>query len=104
MARVVLLLSSAGAAASPMCCWSKWGDSSSCGNYDGSGGQCNTDHSKSCSSSSDCPVTPAPAPTPPPTPAPAPPAPAPAPSNHTFVPMPHRMLGMYVLIADDTDK
>jgi hypothetical protein len=38
----------------PTCCWSKWGTADTCGNYSGSGGKCNTDWSKSCSSSNDC--------------------------------------------------
>jgi hypothetical protein len=40
----------------PKCCWTAWGDASSCGGYPsgGSGGLCNTDYSKSCSSSDDC--------------------------------------------------
>jgi len=37
------------------CCWSKWGDSNTCGNYPaGSGGKCNTDWSKSCNGNSNC--------------------------------------------------
>lgn len=40
----------------PQCCWSKWGDKDSCGNYPSgsSGAHCNTDFTKSCSSNSDC--------------------------------------------------
>merc|ERR1719191_2248049 len=83
-----------GAVAAPTCCWSKWGDSNTCGDYDGTGAQCNTDHSKTCVSNSDCPATPVPPPPPP-----APPTPP-----YTPVSMPAKMLGMYVLIADDTDK
>merc|ERR1719203_2499505 len=93
--------------ATPTCCWSKWGDSTTCGDYDGTGAQCNTDHTKKCASSSDCPDTPAPSPTPSPTPpappTPSPPPPAPAPP-YTPAAMPSKMLGMYVLVADDTDK
>jgi len=37
-----------------MCCWSKWGDSSTCGDYSGSGGVCNTDSKKSCTGDADC--------------------------------------------------
>lgn len=85
MVKSALLLSLAvSAKADPQCCWSKWGDASSCGTYPsgGSGALCNTDPSKSCSSNSDCPATPVPPPAPPtttaapgPTPAPGPPAP-----------------------------
>jgi len=53
------------------CCWSKWGDASSCGGYSGSGGLCNTDWTKSCSSDTDCPDSPAPSPSPVPTPTPS---------------------------------
>lgn len=125
--RVVALLAAfglRGALATPMCCWSKWGDSNTCGDYNGSGAQCNTDHSKTCASNSDCPATPVPPPTPsPPTPSPptpptptpptpptptpptppSPPSPGPSPP-YTPVAMPSKMLGMYVLVADDTDK
>merc|ERR1712039_46202 len=39
----------------PTCCWSKWGDVSTCGDYQGpTGGKCNTDPSKACNSNSDC--------------------------------------------------
>jgi len=38
----------------PTCCWSKWGDVTSCGGCPNSGGHCNTDWSLSCSSNSDC--------------------------------------------------
>lgn len=37
------------------CCWSNWGDDTTCGQYTGPGGQCNTDHSKKCTSDSNCP-------------------------------------------------
>lgn len=78
-------VSFSGAAAKPTCCWSKWGDETTCGKYDGHGAQCNTDHTKTCNSANDCPATPAPAPippspSPPPVPPPSPPAPTPAPT------------------------
>ena len=38
------------------CCWSKWGNAASCGNYVGSGGRCNTNWAKSCNGLQDCPV------------------------------------------------
>jgi hypothetical protein len=38
-----------------VCCYSNWGDDNSCGQYTGPGSQCNTDHTKKCSSDSDCP-------------------------------------------------
>jgi len=40
----------------PHCCWSKWGDKDTCGNYpsSGSGALCNTDPTKTCSSDGDC--------------------------------------------------
>jgi len=62
-------------AVKPSCCYSKWGDANSCGDYTGPGAQCNTDHSKTCTSASDCPVSPAPAPTPPSPGPPSPPSP-----------------------------
>jgi len=64
------------------CCWSNWGDGSTCKEYPQSsgGGRCNTDWSKACNGDSDCPAQP-PAPTPPPTPVPTPPPqPTPTPS------------------------
>jgi len=52
--------------AAAQCCWSRWGDSKTCGNYPsgGKGGLCNTDPIKKCSSTADCPTTPVPAPSP----------------------------------------
>jgi len=40
----------------PTCCWSKWGDKDSCGNYPSgaSGAHCNTDPTKTCTSNADC--------------------------------------------------
>lgn len=38
----------------PTCCWSKWGDSTTCSDCPSSGGLCNTDWSKTCNSDSDC--------------------------------------------------
>jgi len=70
----------------PTCCYSKWGDESTCGGYTGPGSQCNTDHSKHCTSSSDCPDTPTPTPPGPPTP-PTPPTP-PAPPTPPVPPTP----------------
>jgi len=79
--------------AKPTCCYSKWGDDKSCGKYDGSGPQCNTDHSKKCTSDGDCPASTPPSPTPPSPPAPTPPSPPaptppspPAPAPPTPVP------------------
>merc|ERR1719247_2662112 len=86
MVRSVLVASLiTSALAGPTCCWSKWGDASSCGTYPqgGTGGLCNTDPSKACSNNADCPDSPAPAPTPPPAPTPTPsptPSPTPTPS------------------------
>jgi len=65
------------------CCWSKWGDASSCGNYPsgGSGGICGNDGATKCSTENDCSGTPLPVPTPSPTPLPTPvPTPGPTPS------------------------
>merc|ERR1719199_639990 len=73
------------------CCWSKWGDASTCGNYpsSGKGGLCSTEWTKSCSGPGDCPTTPVPPPTPPPTPAPPTPAPGPpTPAPPTPAPLP----------------
>lgn len=70
-------------AAAGTCCWSHWGDASSCGNYPsgGSGGICGTDGVTKCSGATDCSDTPPPAPTPTPTPTPVPtPTPSPSPS------------------------
>lgn len=80
---VALLLTSgiSGAASKPTCCWSKWGDESSCSEYSGTGAQCNTDHTKTCNSDTDCPDQPAPAP-----PAPAPPSPPSPPSPPAPIP------------------
>lgn len=76
MSRVVLIASLAAAGAGNQCCWSKWGDASSCGNYPagGSGPLCGNDGVTVCQSNADCdsvPV-PTPAPTPVPTPLPTP--------------------------------
>lgn len=73
--RSALVLSLASPALGAKCCWSKWGDESTCGGYSGSGGVCNSDSSKSCSSDGDCPEQPSPQPSP--SPAPTPPEPAP---------------------------
>merc|ERR1719174_2267332 len=93
---LLLLYTLVGAESKPTCCWSKWGDDSTCGNYDGSGAQCNTDHSKSCNSATDCPQTPvppSPPPTPPPTPAPpAPPAPPTPPEPPTPAGLPAKTM------------
>jgi len=103
---VVLCLS--GAMAAPTCCWSKWGDKDSCGDYVGpSGGHCNTQPSKTCTSNADCPDTPAPTPTPPPTPPPTPTPPSPKPPSPTPPTpsppgsLPSKVVGLYLLIADD---
>ena len=63
MMKVLLLSSFVGVAhsfsaplAAPRCCWSKWGDQTTCGGYPAgaSGGKCTTDWSKTCSGNSDC--------------------------------------------------
>jgi len=95
------------------CCWSKWGDASSCGNYPtgGSGPICGNDGVTVCQSNTDCdnPVPPTP-PTPPPTPSPSPtpptptPTPTPPPTPPTPVipgAWPDKVIGLYLLIADD---
>merc|ERR1719428_1166904 len=62
MVRSRLLVSAAmlapAAAVAPQCCWSAWGDASSCGGYPhgASSGKCNTDWAKSCSANGDCPT------------------------------------------------
>jgi hypothetical protein len=45
--------------ANPQCCWSKWGDKDSCGNYPSgaSGARCNADTNKTCSSDADCKIS-----------------------------------------------
>ena len=50
------------ASSSAKCCFSKWGDAKSCGNYPatGHGGLCSTDWSKSCHGSGSCPTSPTP--------------------------------------------
>merc|ERR1719331_1076070 len=81
------------------CCWSKWGDESTCGNYPdgGSGPICGNDGVTVCSSNTDCTGPPAPPPAPPtPTPpTPTPPTPTP-PTPPTPVPpstaMPKKMV------------
>ena len=66
------------------CCWSRWGNNSTCGAYPSaaSGGRCSTDWSTKCSSPADCPSTPTPSPPPtPPSPSPSPtPGPTPGPT------------------------
>lgn len=64
------------------CCWSKWGDDSTCGNYPsgGSGGICGNDGVTACSTDTDCANTPSPTPQPTPSPTPVPPVPTPTPS------------------------
>jgi len=60
------------------CCWSKWGDKSTCGGYPSGkhGGFCSSNWSQSCTSSGSCPAQPVPPPAPPtPTP-PSPPSPS----------------------------
>eukprot|EP00966_Prymnesium_polylepis_P247693 5727581-Prymnesium_polylepis.1 len=72
----------------------------------GSGGLCNTDWSKKCSSSTDCPSTPTPTPSPtpsPPAPPPSPPTPPPTPSNSSFVPLPDTLLAFYYFVDDCPD-
>ena len=84
----------------PRCCWSQWGTPDQCGNYVGpSGGHCNLDPSKTCNSNADCPDTPAPPPTPPGPPAPPTPTPPPVPPSPG--PLPDKVVGLYLLIADD---
>ena len=100
------------------CCYSKWGDKSTCGWYPSGahGGRCSTDPTKSCSQNSDCPATPvppAPAPKPKPSPGPPkpkpspsppkPPAPAPAPPPPSNTSWPDKVVGLYLLVADDSN-
>ena len=42
----------------PHCCFSKWGDQSTCGGYPAgtTGGHCNTDWSKACNGPAECPA------------------------------------------------
>lgn len=101
------------------CCWSKWGDQSTCGGYPAgaSGGKCTTDWTKTCTGNSDCPDTPAPpkptptpptppsppkppAPTPPKPPTPTPPGPKP---NSTWVSLPDTLLAFYYFVDDCPD-
>jgi len=97
---VLAVLCLSGASATPTCCYGKWGDKGTCGDYVGpSGGHCNTDPSKTCTSNSDCPASPAPAPTPPPPP--KPPAPTPPPTPPSPGSLPEKVVGLYLLIADD---
>lgn len=49
-----------GLSSASICCTSKWGDESACGDYVRSGGLCNTDWATTCNSNSDCPEFPAP--------------------------------------------
>merc|ERR1740133_757015 len=82
---LALAVAPAASSGASQCCWSKWGDASSCGGYPsgGAGGVCNADFKTKCSGNGDCAkVPPAPAPTPPgpPTPAPTPPGPTPPPT------------------------
>ena len=62
----------------PKCCWSAYGDKSTCGGYPtgGSGGLCNNDFLVKCNGDANCKNVP-PAPPPSPAPTPAPPKPAP---------------------------
>lgn len=108
----LLMYSLAGAAAlpasprTPSCCWSKWGTPNQCGGFPGgtTGGHCNTDWSKACNSNTDCPDTPVPPPPPPkpagPSPPPPPPSP-PKPPPPPPAPFPDKVVGLYLLIADD---
>ena len=66
---------------------SKWGDKSTCGNWVGPGGKCNTDPTKTCTGNADCPAQPVPGPSPGPSP-PTPPSPAPAPKPKPPSPKP----------------
>jgi len=61
-------------AAAGNCCWSNWGDASSCGNYPsgGSGGLCGNDGVTKCTGDADCNGTPSPSPSPTPRPMPTP--------------------------------
>ena len=81
MRGALLVALAASAEAAPTCCWSKWGDKSTCGNYPSGGqsGLCSTDWSKKCIGPGDCPATPVP-----PSPGPAPPGPSPPLSGSTF--------------------
>jgi len=69
--------SSANLTATAMCCWSKWGDATTCGSYPAvaSDGCCNTDWSTRCKADLDCVTKPGPHPPVPPTP------PSPTPSR-----------------------
>merc|ERR550532_749760 len=71
MMRTAVFVSTAAQVFAGNCCWSKWGDASSCGNFPagGAGGICNNDGVTKCSSETDCSGL---APTPSPGPAPTP--------------------------------
>merc|ERR1711957_502914 len=72
------------AVADTKCCWSNYGDATSCGGYPSgaSGGVCNTDNVTPCSSIDQCNAVPKPTPVPTPSPTPTPtPSPSPGPST-----------------------
>jgi len=89
--RAIVLAAAVGQSLAGNCCWSQWGDASSCGNYPsgGSGPICGNDGVTVCQNNADCdnPAPPTPAPTPPPTPTPTPTPPVPTPPP-TPVPTP----------------
>ena len=72
------------------CCWSKWGDKSTCGGYpaSGHGGLCSTDWFKHCTGAGSCPAQPVPPPTPPAPPSPPSPPTPPAPPSPPSPPAP----------------
>merc|ERR1719162_2123114 len=55
---VIVALGVTVASAASTCCYSKWGDKSSCGDYpaSGHGGLCSTDWTKSCTGPISCPA------------------------------------------------
>merc|ERR1711957_1089909 len=67
------------------CCYSNWGDASSCGNYPsgGSGGLCSNDPTVKCTQIADCANLPPPTPPTPPPPPPTPPTPPSPPTTTT---------------------
>ena len=77
------------ASVAPQCCWSAWGDKTTCGGYPAgsSAGECNTDWTKACSTNADCPTIPVP---PLPGPTPAPPKPSPHKPSPPLPPVPPR--------------
>lgn len=83
------------------CCWSKWGDASSCGNYPASGGGafCNNDVTVTCGGDADCKniAPPAPPPAPPAPPGPPVPPPTPYPPYPPAPPAPPSARGMELL-------